>query len=187
MKPSEAKTRKNLIDPALRRAGWDVDNPSLVGQEIPVDGFDPAAWKALQGKLKELGGSYVANLPSGVSDYALYRPNGEIIAIVEAKRMSTDPRLAEAQAQFYVTELQKRQSFRPFAFLSNGRETFFWDVGRAVKREVAGFFSPEDLERLLYLRQEGTSLSAAPINPVITDRVYQHEAIRRVCEAFESG
>jgi type I restriction enzyme R subunit len=187
MERSEARTRQDLIDPALRQAGWNVEDARQVGKEIPVDEFDPAAWKSLQRKLKDLGVSYAGDLPSGVTDYALYRPNGEIIAVVEAKRMSTDPRLAEAQAEFYVTELEKRQSLRPFAFLSNGRETFFWDVGRAVKREVAGFFSPEDLERLLYLRQAGTLLSAAPINPAITDRVYQQEAIRRVCEAFERG
>ena len=44
--PTEAATRKTLIDPALRRAGWDLDDPSQVGIEIPVDGFDPAAWRA---------------------------------------------------------------------------------------------------------------------------------------------
>ena len=44
----EAKTRKELIDPALEKAGWDLSNPDQVGIEIPVDGFDPAAWHALE-------------------------------------------------------------------------------------------------------------------------------------------
>ena len=34
--PTEAKTRKELIDPTLKKAGWDVDNPDQVGLEIPV-------------------------------------------------------------------------------------------------------------------------------------------------------
>ncbi len=189
--PTEARTRKELIDPALEKAGWDVDNPDQVEIEIPVDGFDPQAWKALEAKLRRIRGAggivYDVELPKGVSDYVLYRPNGEIFAVVEAKRTSVDPRLAEAQVEFYVTEIEKRQSFRPFAFMTNGYETYFWDVGTANKRLVYGFFSPADLDNLLYLQQNQTPLTEAPINTDITDRVYQQESIRRVCEAFEGG
>jgi len=188
--PSEARTRIDLIEPALQRAGWDVHDPDQVGVEIPVDGFDPQAWKALEARLRRLresGGIYDVQLPEGVSDYALYRPNGEIAAIVEAKRTSIDPRLAEAQAEFYVTELEKQQHFRPFAFMTNGHDVYFWDVGRANKRLVAGFFSPTDMENLLYLRENQALLSGVPISTAITNRTYQQEAIRRVCEAFERG
>jgi type I restriction enzyme R subunit len=188
--PSEAQTRKALIDPALKKAGWDVNNPDQVGIEIPVDGFDPAAWQRLEAesrRLRQAGVPYDADLPAGVSDYVLYHPNGEIVAVVEAKRTSIDPRLAEAQTHFYVTELEKRQSFRPFAFMTNGHDIYFWDVGRANKRLVYGFFSPADLDNLLYLRHNQTPLSQAPIKAAITDRTYQMEAIRRVCETFEAG
>jgi type I restriction enzyme R subunit len=188
--PTEAKTRKELIDPALEKAGWDINNPDQVGIEIPVDGFDPGAWQRLEAKLKRLrqeGMPYKVELPAGVTDYALYRPNGEIVAVVEAKRASIDPRLAQAQTEFYVTELEKGQSFRPFAFMTNGFDIYFWDVGRANKRLVSGFFSPADLDNLLYLRQNQTPLSQVPINTQITDRVYQMEALRRVGEAFEAG
>jgi type I restriction enzyme R subunit len=188
--PSEAKTRRELIDPALKKAGWDVNNPDQVRIEIPVDGFDPEAWHRLETRLRRLrdeGVAYDAELPAGVCDYALYRPNGEIFAVVEAKRASIDPRLAEAQTHFYVTELEKKQSIRPFAFMTNGHDIYFWDVGRANKRLVYGFFSPADLDNLLYLRHNQTPLSQAPIKAHITDRTYQMEAIRRVCEAFEAG
>ncbi len=188
--PNEAKTRKSLINPALKRAGWRLDDPAQVGREIPVDGFDPASWQALKRKLDAIrakGTSYDLPVPAGISDYALYRPNGEIIAVVEAKRTSTDARLAEAQTEFYVTEIAKRQSFRPFAFMTNGNDIYFWDVGEAVKRSVAGFFSPDDLENQFFIRQNRASLSTTPINAAITDRAYQQEAVRRVCEAFEQG
>jgi type I restriction enzyme, R subunit len=188
--PTEATTRTELIDPSLAAAGWDVRNPQQVGLEIPVDGFDPQEWLRLHSDLnilrqKGLDGNIT--LPSGISDYVLYRENGEILAIVEAKRTSIDPRLAEAQATFYVNELAKRQSFAPFAFLSNGLDTHFVDVGRANRRLVRGFFSPEDLENLLYLRQNRKPFAEIPINTAITDRSYQLEAIRRVGEAFETG
>jgi type I restriction enzyme, R subunit len=137
LNPNEATTRKKLIDPALHKAGWDVNNPHQVGLEIPVDGTNSKAWasiKARLNRLKESSAAYtVTPLPTGVSDYVLYRPNGEILAVVEAKRTSVDPRLAQAQAEFYVEQLEQRQSFRPFAFMTNGREIYFLDAGQASK------------------------------------------------------
>ena len=50
-----------------------------------------------------------------------------------------------------------------------------------------GFFSPDDLENLLYLRQYQTPLTAASVNTKITNRSYQLEAVQRVVEAFEQG
>jgi len=188
---TETQTRKTLIDPVLKRAGWDANDSNQVGTEVPVDGFDPAAWKVLEAKvlrLRKTGVPYEVGLPKGICDYMLYRPNGEIVdTIVEAKSTIIDPRLAEAQAEFYVAELAKRRSFRRFAFLTNGRDVYFWDVGQAHKRLVAGLFSPQDLENLLYVRQNGTPLTAVPINARISDRAYRQEAVRRVCQTFDQG
>jgi predicted type IV restriction endonuclease len=47
---NEARTRKELIDPALVKAGWDVNNQDQVRIEIPVDGFDPQAWATLENR-----------------------------------------------------------------------------------------------------------------------------------------
>jgi type I restriction enzyme R subunit len=165
---SEEITRKEMIDPQLEHAGWYLHDHSKVKTEIPVDGYDAEPW-------------------NGVSDYYLYRENGEVLAVVEAKRTSTDVRLAEAQLTYYVTEIEKHQSFRPFGFLANGLEIHFVDVGIAHKREVFGFFTREDLENLLYIRQNAKPLSSIEINNTIVDRSYQHEAIRRVGEAFANG
>jgi type I restriction enzyme R subunit len=52
---------------------------------------------------------------------------------------------------------------------------------------VAGFFSPDDLENLLYLRQNKRPVLSVIINTRIADRPYQHEAIRRVGDAFDAG
>lgn len=165
-KISEADTRKEMIDPQLERAGWYLRDHSKVKIEIPVDGYDAEPW-------------------NGVTDYCLYRENGEVLAVVEAKKTAVDVRLAEAQLTHYVTEIEKHQSFRPFGFLANGREIYFVDVGIAPKREVYGFFTREDLENLLYIRQNAKPLSSVEIDNSIVDRSYQHEAIRRVCEAFD--
>jgi type I restriction enzyme, R subunit len=165
---SEAETRKELIDPQLEKVGWFLRDKTKVGTEIPVDGYDAEPW-------------------NGVSDYILLRENGEILAVVEAKKTIIDVRLAEAQLTYYVTEIEKHQSFRPLGFLANGYEIYFVDVGIAPKRLVSGFFSREDLENLLYVKQHGRPLSEIPIDNHIVDRAYQHEAIRRVGEAFAGG
>ncbi len=167
-KISEADTRKDIIDPQLEKAGWFLRDHSKVKTEIPVDGYDAEPW-------------------NGVTDYTLYRENGEVLAVVEAKKTAVDVRLAEAQLTHYVTEIEKHQSFRPFGFLANGLEIYFVDVGIAPKREVFGFFTREDLESLLYIRQNAKPLGSVEINNTIVDRSYQHEAIRRVGEAFASG
>ncbi len=165
---SEAETRKDLIDPALEKAGWYLHDRNRVGLEIPVDGYDKEPW-------------------NGVTDYCLYRPNGEVIAVVEAKRTTHDPRLAQQQAEYYILEIEKHQGFRPFAFLANGIDIYFLEAGVSARRLVYGFFTPDDLENLLYLRQNRLPLGSIPIDNRITDRSYQHEAIRRVSEAFEAG
>ncbi|MBV6400000.1 MAG: hypothetical protein CNIPEHKO_00281 [Anaerolineales bacterium] len=167
-KLSEDLTRKQIIDPQLEKAGWYLRDHSKVGIEIPADGYDAEPW-------------------NGVTDYCLYRENGEVLAVVEAKKTAVDVRLAEAQLTHYVTEIEKHQSFRPFGFLANGLEIHFVDVGYAPRREVFGFFTREDLENLLYLRQNAKPLSSVEIDNKIVDRSYQHEAIRRVGEAFTNG
>ena len=39
---NEGQARYILIDPALREAGWNLEDRTQVGFEIPVDGYDAA-------------------------------------------------------------------------------------------------------------------------------------------------
>ena len=151
---SEERTRKEMIDPQWEQAGWYLRDQSKVKIEIPVDGYDAEPW-------------------NGVSDYCLYRENGEVLAVVEAKKTSVDVRLAEAQLTHYVTEIEKHQSFRPFGFLANGLEIHFVDVGHAPKREVFGFFTREDLENLLTKELGEGNLEVTPEN---LKKVFAHTA-----------
>ncbi|MGD8457435.1 MAG: DEAD/DEAH box helicase family protein [Anaerolineales bacterium] len=187
---SEKITRKELIDPKLEKADWDINDDSQVGIEIPVDEFDPDAWAKLKIELQQIrqqSDFITKEVPAGVCDYLLFRENGEIMAVVEAKKSSIDARLAQAQTRFYVTEIEKNQSFQPFGFMTNGYEIFFLDVGYQNKREVYGFFSRQDLENLLYTRNNKIPLNEIEINLKITDRDYQIEAIREVSTQFEEG
>ena len=165
MELNEAQTRAQLINPQLLAARWKLDDRSLVRFEIPVAGYDAQSW-------------------NGVTDYCLYDFAGSVLAVVEAKRCSRNPREADEQLRDYVTQIAKRQSYAPFGFMANGSDIWFWQVGLANPRLVAGFFTPDDLQRLLFLRQHARPLESVVINTAIVDRIYQHEAIRRICEAF---
>ena len=120
-------------------------------------------------------------VPSGIADYLRHRDNGEVLAVVEAKEAEIDPRFAQAQAEYYVTEIAKRQGWRPFAFLSNGQDTYF--VDGTQRRLVHGFFSKGDLDNQLFTRRSGVALTGVAVKPTVVNRGYQLEAVRLVASA----
>jgi type I restriction enzyme R subunit len=115
--------------------------PHQVRFEVPVAGYD--------------------STPSpGITDYSLYLPSGLVLGVVEAKRTSRNPREGEEQLRCYIEEIARRQPFAPFGFMANGLTTCFWEPGLAHPRMVAGFFTPADLERLLFIRRNCTPLAS---------------------------
>jgi type I restriction enzyme R subunit len=163
---NEKDTRYSIIDPLLIKAGWNLADHTQVGFDIPVQNYDKSRVTCF-------------------SDYCLYKANGDVLAVIEAKRTSRDPRVGKQQVLEYVEELEKKQSFRPFAFMSNGDDTFFWDSENTAERHIAGFFSRKNLERLLHLKLNRKPLNSIQIKESIVNRSYQTEAIRRIAEAFD--
>jgi type I restriction enzyme R subunit len=165
---NESGTRALLINPQLEKAEWNLSDRAQVRFEVPVSGYDPTPW-------------------NGFTDFCLYDASGQVLAVIEAKRTAREPREGEEQLRQYVTEIARNQPFAPFGFMTNGLRRYFWEVGLAHPREVAGFFSPKDLRRLHFIRQNQTPLSDHAINTNIVERAYQHEAIRRAAEVFATG
>ena len=165
-KIGEKETRYSLIDPQLTKAGWNLSNRAQVRFEIPVTNYDKT-------------------VVTGFTDYCLYRSDGDVLAVIEAKRTSRDARVGREQALEYATEIQAKQSFRPFIFLANGEDVFFWDSENSAERHVAGFFSSHNFERLLHLKRNRLPLNTVQIKESIVNRAYQIEAIRRIAETFE--
>lgn len=165
---NEAQARTELIDPSLTRAGWDLSDHLQVRREVPVDGYDAAPW-------------------NGVTDYCLYEPSGQVIAVVEAKRTCRHPREGEEQLRRYVADIAQQQGFVPFGFMTSGLETYFWDVGLQHPRAVAGMFAPDDLQRLRFIRENAKPVGGEFIDSKICGRPEQIEAIRRVAAAFNAG
>ncbi|MFR8600753.1 MAG: DEAD/DEAH box helicase family protein [Clostridioides difficile] len=117
-------------------------------------------------------------------DYVLYGENGKPLAVVEAKRTSKDPKIGQQQAKLYADCLEKRYSQRPVIFLTNGFDMYIWDD--YSDRKVYGFYKKSELQLMIDRRKSKKSLSSVTINDEISNRYYQKEAIRAVCEALEN-
>ena len=110
-----------LIDQALEFSGWEPGNPRQVRFEVQGGG-------------------------SGRPDYVLLAANGQVLAVLEAKRGDADPYDAKEQAQGYA-----RAMTAPFIILSNGKEHCFWNHTRSDQPDayrIERVPSRVDLERL---------------------------------------
>ncbi|MEZ4775423.1 MAG: DEAD/DEAH box helicase family protein [Bacteroidia bacterium] len=168
--PNEDLTRKIYIDTLLREAGWDPYGANV--PEYPVKDCMPQA-----------NGTH----GDGKVDYVLWGDDGKPVALVEAKRTSRDPRVGQHQAKCYADCLEKAFGQRPVIFYSNGFQTWMWDDMNYAPREVFGFYSKDELQTLIQRRIFKKPLASQTINDAITDRYYQHEAIRKIAEALEKS
>lgn len=167
---SEFKTRKTYIDVDMKQMGWKFNCVDAdVQEEYEVEG--------MAGKVGQLG--YV--------DYVLFGKDGLPLAVIEAKRSSKDPNIGRKQAVLYADCLERKFGRRPMMFTTNGFETYFWDDQTSPQRKVSGIFSKDDLQKLMNRRIERKNLLEIPIDDAITNRVYQKEAIRAICEQLQLG
>ena len=167
---TEFETRKKFIDVDLKEMGWQFDGPEAdVREEYPVENM-----------------AGVVGQP-GFADYVLFGKDGLPLAVIEAKRTSRDPNDGCTQAVKYADCLERKFGRRPMMFTTNGFETYFWDDATGPQRQVSGIFSREDLQKLMNRRTQRLKLETVAIDDKITDRYYQKEAIRAVCQQLEQG
>ena len=167
---SEFRTRKIYIDVDLKFMGW------------KFGGTDADVWEEYE--VNDMNGVFGQK---GYADYVLFGRDGLPLAVIEAKRSSKDPNIGRKQAVLYSDCLERKFGRRPMMFTTNGFETYFWDDMSSPQRKVSGFFTKSDLEKLMNRREMRKKLSTIPIDDKITDRYYQKEAIRAVCEHIEEG
>ena len=166
---SELETRRRYIDIDLKEMGWQLDGPDAdVRREYPLTGMP-------------------AKSGTGAADYVLFGKDGLPLAVVEAKRTGKDPNAGRTQAVLYANCLERKFGRRPMIFTTNGFETYFWDDQTGPQRKVSGIFSKDDLQKLMTRRTERMDMLTVPIQDKITDRYYQKEAIRAICEKIGQG
>ncbi len=163
MKRKVESDSRIVIDRLLREAGWDIEDKSQVLTE------EPAA--------------------DGRADYILLDSKSRPLVVIEAKKYSVNPNLAQEQAKEYAKSIDA-----PFIFLSNGKMIFFWDYKNSAARQVDSFFNREDLERKNILSKQIKLLEEIPtpdkfyhFNKEITVRPYQKEAVQVVDKDISKG
>ncbi|MBF4260161.1 DEAD/DEAH box helicase, partial [Vibrio anguillarum] len=102
---SEADTRANYIDPALKAAHWQPGN--IIREHYFTDG-------------RKLAGGVRGRRCS--VDYLLHKDN-RYLAVVEAKKESEHPTKGLQQAIDYAKKLLVR-----FVYSSNGKQTYEFDL-----------------------------------------------------------
>jgi type I restriction enzyme, R subunit len=132
---SEWKTRKLLIDPLIKAAGWKI-----------------VAFDSIK-SLSDCNRYAVTEYPTenGPADYALC-VNGVIFGIVEAKKLTLGPQNVLTQAERYAKGLNTSplnfQGYRvPFLYSTNGEIIWHDDVRfpEHRSRPISGFHTPEAL------------------------------------------
>ena len=161
---NEDKTRRLIIDLALQRAGWPLDQAQ--DREYEVTGMP-----------NESG--------IGYADYVLWGDDGKPLAVVEAKKTTVDPEVGQQQAKLYADCLEAMHGQRPVIFYTNGYKTRLWDDLDYPPRPVAGFYKKDELASLILRRAQRAPLDVARVRDRIVERYYQKRAIGSIAAQFE--
>jgi type I restriction enzyme, R subunit len=164
---SEWLTRKRLIDGELKATGWHV-TPFASGN--PLSSLDRCAIEEFE----------TAN---GPADYALCLA-GQIVGIVEAKKLTLGPQNVLSQAERYSKgvhqpKLQSGDFGVPFLYSTNGEVIWYHDVRNQLSRsrQISQFHTPEAISESLGFELDAAiaRLRAVPNNNSKL-RPYQFEA-----------
>ena len=168
---NEADTRAELIDPALREAGWGVVDGSRIRREVIAPG-------------RLIGNSRRSK--SDVSDYVLIHREQKL-AVIEAKRVSEPVTAGLDQAKRYSERLQTR-----FAYSTNGKGIYRVDMDTGKEGHVERYPPPDELWNEVFPQPDKwrDHLSLVPFEDrggVWEGRYYQHHAINKTLEKIAAG
>lgn len=162
---SEADTRANYIDPALKDAGWSAIT-------IRRDYYFTDGRKLVAGARKT----------RCFADYLLHK-NNRHLAILEAKKKSEDPTKGLQQAIGYAEKLQVR-----FVYSSNGLQIYAFDMETGKGKFIENYPSPDELEKQYTScsNQISEQLRSIPflLEGAMRPRYYQELAVNAVTDAI---
>ena len=129
---NEAETRAELIDPALKAAGWGVVEASRVRREVITLGrLQGAGLRAAQ----------------DIADYVLTYRNHKL-AVIEAKRRDLPDTEGVGQVKKYAEKLQTR-----FAYSTNGVGIYQIDMTTGAEQYVEAYPTPDELWNWVFSEQ----------------------------------
>ena len=167
---NEADTRAELIDPALKEAGWGVVDRSRVKREENITA----------GRIQGAG----RRGEQSIADYVLYY-KGHKLAVIEAKSKEKHVTEGLGQAKKYAQLLGIR-----YTYSTNGVSIYRADMETGAEGEVDRYPTPDELwdmthsERLEWRELFGeVPYHITKFEP----RYYQHNAISKALEKIAQG
>lgn len=177
---NEAQTRLELIDPALRAAGWGEVEGSRILVEFPID----------KGRL--IGQGRRSKVLS--ADYVLVYKSRRI-GVIEAKARDKDYTEGVGQAKDYAERLHIR-----FTYSTNGQRIYGIDMQEGIEGDIEQFPTPDELWDMTYppkVREEKPEqwnwkqqFQDIPYEPYLGKYLpyyYQNNAIINVLDAIGEG
>ena len=173
---NEAETRAELIDPALKAAGWGVVAGSRVAREHRIT----------LGRLQGAG----TRAKQDIADYVLVYRNHKL-GVIEAKRDTAPVTEGLGQAKEYAQKMHVR-----FAFSTNGHGIYPVDMETGAEGQVDTYPAPDELWEATFGESEAAErywrvrFSAVPFdnNGGQWDlRYYKYNAITSILDAIAKG
>lgn len=165
---SEADTRANYIDPALKTAHWQPSN--IIREYYFTDGRKLAS--GVRGRR-----CYV--------DYLLHKDN-RYLAIVEAKKEAEHPTRGLQQAIDYAKKLLVR-----FVYSSNGKQIYEFDLETGKGNYIDFYPTPDELKKRYanISSNLGQQLRNVPfhLEGAMQPRYYQELAVHAATDAIGNG
>ena len=168
---NEAETRAELIDPALKEAGWGVVDGSRVRREVIT-----------LGRLQGAG----QRSKQDIADYVLFY-KGQKLAVIEAKRRDLPDTEGVGQAKKYAEKLHTR-----FTYSTNGAGIYQIDMQTGAEGYIDRYPTPDDLWAQTFAEESEwrERFGAVPFENKGGQwqaRYYQHNAINKTLEGIAAG
>jgi type I restriction enzyme, R subunit len=168
---NEAETRAELIDPKLKKNGWD----SKANPEVKIH----REYEITAGKIKATGGRNKKT----IADYILMY-KGRKLAVVEAKSDELEVGEGVMQAKDYAERLNIDDTYS-----ANGREIYHIDMDSAREGLVYNFHSPDELWNKVFPVENKwqEDLNAVPDETkggTMGGRFYQEIAVEKALDAI---
>lgn len=169
---NEAETRAELVDPALKAAGWGVAEGSRISREYHIT----------QGRLEGVG----RRSKPQIADYVLVYRNTKL-AVIEAKKRELPLSDGAGQAKAYAEKLSIRM-----AYATNGDGIYQIDMETGAEGELARYPTPDELWNHTFAKVNAwrDRFAAIPFEDKGGQwqaRYYQENAINNTLEAIANG
>ena len=164
---NEEQTKRDYIDPKLKKSGWEADDVSVLMEHKITDGRIQVGGRRAKPKS---------------ADYVLEYKNKKL-AVIEAKKLDLGVTDGLEQAKKYGQMLDV-----DFVYSTNGQEIYEYSIKTATGKEIDDFPTPEELWQKTFsehnLWKEKFAQTPFAVSNSKTPRYYQENAISRVLDAI---